>query len=85
MSEYHTVSIGKKYYQKIDKHRIENTIFDNTKAFILHGVANEINNRELEKDVAVKALEKIQDINDSVTEQEIEQALNQSVKEALQK
>jgi len=63
MTEYHTTNIQKQKYDKITDYAIENTVFANTKNFILHCVAKNMPPTG-KQDLGMQALRKLDDSQD---------------------
>jgi hypothetical protein len=87
MTEYHTINIAKKYYRKIDQYRGEKTVFDNTKAFILHGVTLAMKERQKNtmESIALDALNILEEENEEISEEDVSSALNSALNQRLDK
>jgi len=63
MTEYHTTNIQKEKYDKITDYAISETVFANTKNFILHAVAQTMTPQG-QQDLGMQALRKLDNSKD---------------------
>jgi len=82
MTEYHTTNIQKQKYNRIQNHAISETIFANTKNFILHAVAQNMSPQG-QKDLGMQALKKLDDFKD-IDSKKIREALADVAVEKLE-
>jgi len=73
MTEYHTTNIQKEKYDKITDYAIENTVFANTKNFILHAVAQTMSSQG-QQDLGMQAIRKLDNSKD-IDSKKIREAL----------
>jgi len=73
MTEYHTTNIQKQKYDKITDYATQNTVFANTKNFILHCVAKNMPPTG-KKDLGMQALRKLDNKKD-IDSKKIREAL----------
>lgn len=83
MTDYHTTNIQKDKYDQIQDYAISETVFANTKNFILHCVANNMNPTG-SQDLSMQALRKLDNSQD-IDSQKIREALADVAIEKLEK
>jgi len=83
MTEYHTTNIQKDKYDKIKEYAISETVFANTKNFILHCVAKNMPPTG-KQDLGMQALRKLDDSKD-IDSEKIREALADVAVEKLEK
>jgi len=83
MTDYHTTNIQKEKYNQIQNYAISETIFANTKNFILHAVAQTMTPQG-QQDLGMQALRKLDDSQD-IDSEKIREALADVAVEKLEK
>jgi len=82
MTEYHTTNIQKQKYNQIQNYAISQTIFANTKNFILHAVAQTMTPQS-QQDLGMQALRKLDDSKE-IDSKKIREALADVAVEKLE-